>query len=273
MAMTDDEPTVTEEDLAEAKRAIVGDSPLMETPPDSTVTLFRGLYHGDSWHVNAEVSELTGEDEEVIARAMAANDSVGYVNAILLQGVHQIGPLVLSDLPTHERVGTINRLLIGEKELLFLRILQVSFGDTREVTTTCPSCQETNEVSFSITDDIPVKDLDDPQRPSYDFTMRDGSTIEYRLVTGEDQAATTERKNSTTPEQNTITLSRCILTHNGTILVDPMRFVRRMSAFDRRKLLREINDKQPGPYFKEVKLPCAACGVMSSFQPSWADLL
>lgn len=273
MAMTDDDPTVTEEELAAAKRAIVGDSPLMDQPPDGTVTLFRGLYHGDSWHINAEVSELTGEDEEIIARAMAANDSVGYVNAILLQGVHQIGPLVLSELPTHERVGTINRLLIGEKELLFLRILQVSFGDVREVTTTCPACRETNEVSFSITDDIPIKDLEDPQRPSYDFTMKDGSHIEYRLVTGEDQAAANERKGISAPEQNTITLSRCVLSHDGKILVDPMRFARYMRAFDRRKLLAEINDKQPGPYFKEVKLPCAACGALSSFQPAWADLL
>ena len=273
MAMTDRDPLDVEADMESTRAAIVGESPIMEQPPDGSVTLFRGLVHGMSWHTDAEVSELTGEDEEVIARSMAANDSWGFVNAILLQGVKRVGPLVLTDLPTAERVGTIDRLLIGEKELLFLNVLRVTYGDTRTVTTVCPSCQETNEVDFSISEDVPIRILEDPQRPSYTFTLKDGTTLEYRLVTGDDQTEATKRRGATIAEQNTITLSRCIVTHMGMPLVDPMVFARRMSAADRRKLLDEISSKQPGPHFEEVKLPCAACGVMSSFLPSWADLL
>lgn len=271
MAMTDQ--VDVESEMVAVKSAIVGETPIMEQPPSGVVTLFRGLFQNSSWHTDAAVSELTGEDEEVIARAMTASDTLGFVNAILQQGVERLGPLVLADHPASERLGIINRLLIGEKEMLFLSILRTTYGDVRTVETECPACRETNEVEFSITDDIPVRTLDDPQRVAYDFTMKDGSHLEYRLVTGEDQAEATKRKNITVAEQNTITLSRCINSHNGLPLLDPMIFCRRMGALDRRKLLDEINKKQPGPYFEEVKLPCAACGVMASFQPAWADLL
>ena len=70
MVMTDEDPLEMEEGLNQAKAAILGDAPMMEQPPDGSVTLFRGLFHGSSWHTDAEVSELTGEDEEVIARAI-----------------------------------------------------------------------------------------------------------------------------------------------------------------------------------------------------------
>jgi len=273
MTMSEDVEREQQQDLDEVKAAIIGETPLMAQPPDGSVTLFRGLFHGLGWQTDAEVSELTGEDEEIIARAMSSDNTLGYVNAILLQGVHRIGPLVLEELPTHERVGTIDRLLLGEKELLFIRILQITYGDERTVVTECPSCRETIDVSFSIADDIPIRDLDDPQRPSYDFALRDGSHVEYHLVTGEDQAEANKRKGMTTPERNTITLSRCIVSHDGKPLVDPLRFARQLSAYDRRTLLNEISNKQPGPYFREVKLPCAACGVISSFMPTWADLL
>jgi len=225
------------------------------------------------WATEAEVKELSGEDEEIIARSLNNNDTMSVVNAMLTQGVVRIGQTDMRTMSAVERMGTIDQLLIGDKELLFLRVLQVTFGDERVVETICPACQAKMEVVYSISKDIPVRQLADPTRSTYEFTMRNGDRIEYRLVTGDDQQEATRRKAALLPEQTTITLSRVITSINGRPLIDPLHFAKTMGAADRRALLKEISQLQPGPQFEEVKLPCAECGVESGFAPSWVDLL
>ena len=268
-----DTPQVTQGDISRAKRAIVGEAPLMADPPDTQVTLCRGIFQGAAWATDAEVKELSGEDEEVMARSLAGSDSLSLVNAMLTVGVVRLGQLDLRQRPAIERLSVINQLLVGDKELLFLRILQVTFGDERVVDTICPACEQRIEVVYSISKDIPIRQLEDPTKALYEFVLKSGDRIEYRLVNGADQSESTKRRAALVPEQNTILLSRCIESLNGRPLVDPLHFAKVMGAGDRRKLLEDINRHQPGPYFEEVKLPCAECGVESGFAPSWADLL
>lgn len=268
-----DEPSVTQADIARAKQVLIGDAPLMEEPPSTIVRLCRGLFQGAVWAMDAEIKELTGEDEESIARALSGNETLSLVNAMLTYGVVRIGNMDLSTRPPVERIAAVNQLLVGDKELLFLRVLQVTFGDERVVETICPACSKKIEVVYHISQDIPIRYLDDPTKAIYEFTLRNGDRIEYRLVTGEDQTEATKRRASMLPEQHTITLSRCITSLNGRPLVDPMHFAKTLGAGDRRNLLEAINKLQPGPYFQEVKLPCAECGVESGFAPAWADLL
>ena len=149
----------------------------------------------------------------------------------------------------------------------------MTYGDQRTVPVRCLACDQMNDISFSLSEDIPVRKMDDPFKPAYEYTCRTGDHIEYRLVTGGDQAEAFKKPNLTLPEQNTIMLSRCIITVNGSPLVDPLHFARNLSAFDRNRLVSEMSDRQPGPYFEEVKLPCASCGAESVFMPAWADLL
>jgi hypothetical protein len=261
-----------EDELAKAKEAVAGDVPLMSQPPETTVSLFRGLWQNGTWRIDAEVHELSGEDEEIVARAMNADDTLNFVNAMLQQGVERIGAIDLRSLPAGERLALLDTLLVGEKELLFLRILAATFGDERSVVTVCPECKSQMEVTFSLSE-IGTRKLEDPQRTAYEFKLRDGSVLEYRLVTGADQYEATKRRGALTPEQNTIMLSRCILSVNGKTLVDPLHYARSLGAGDRRKLLLDINANQPGPFFEEVKLPCTECGVEATFLPGWADLL
>lgn len=266
-------PLVTQGDIEKAKHAIVGDMPLMDAPPDTQVKLCRGLFQGNGFVTNAEIKELSGDDEEYIARSLASSDSLSLVNAMLIYGVLSIGSVDLRTKPPAERIGYINQLLVGDKELLFLRILQVTFGDERVVETICPVCEKRIEVVYHISKDIPIRELTEPERSTYEFTLRNGDRLEYRLVTGDDQTEATKRRASMLPEQNSILLSRCVISLNGRPLLDPLHFAKALSAGDRRNLLKEINRHQPGPHFEEVKLPCAECGVESGFAPAWADLL
>jgi hypothetical protein len=259
--------------MGKIQAAIHGEEPLMSEAPDTNVTLFRGVYAGSDWNQQATVKELTGSDEEYIARMMGGSNPTLYLNAVLSYGVETLGTYDLPKLGVSERMALIDSLLVGEKELLFLNILRVTYGDVRTVPVKCPSCQAVNDVSFSITDDVPIRTLDDPFAPAYEFTCRNGDNLMYRLVNGADQAASTQKPQATMPEQNTILISRAITTINGRPLVDPLHFARELGALDRRNLLEALLSKQPGPYFEEVKLPCATCGAESLFTPTWADLL
>jgi len=266
-------PQPSESDLAQAKQVMQGEMPLVKEPVDTTVTLFRGVPTGAKWEDEARVKELTGSDEEAIARMMGTSAGTQYLNAVLTFGVVQVGHFDLEKMGVAERQAILDMLLVGEKEWLFLNVLRVTYGDERTTPVTCQSCGGGNEVFFSLTDDVPVRKMDEPNRQTYDFETRDGTRIEYRLVTGADQAEASKRPNINTPEENTIILSRVIETVNGKPLVDSMRYARDLGAMDRRNLMREITSKQPGPYFEEVKLPCTACGAESLFTPTWADLL
>jgi hypothetical protein len=262
-----------EEDLAKAKEIIRGEGPLIAEPPDTSVTLFRGVWDGNKFRTDAQVKELTGADEEGIARMLGASAAVQYMNAVLAYGVTHLGAYELEKMSVQERTGIIDMLLVGEKEYLFLQILLATYGDERTVAVQCDSCGSINEIFFSITDDIPVRKLEDSTKNIYEFETKDGQRIEYRLVTGADAAEANKRPNISSPEENTIILSRIIESVSGRPLVDPTKFVRSLGAKDRRTLMREVVAKQPGPYFEEVKLPCATCGAESLFTPNWANLL
>ena len=271
--LEDMDPEERDVELDRIKDAVVGEQPFRTEVPDTAVTLFRGVFVGGRWYQDAHVKELTGADEEGIARMMAGNNVIAYVNAMVGYGVASIGPHDFAALGLQERMGILDTLLVGEKEWLLLHVLRVTYGDNREVAVRCPSCETMNDVSFSLTDDVPVRQLDDPTLVTYEFSCRDNTNIEYRLVTGADQAESSRRANLTVPETNTIILSHVIVAVNGKPLVDPPHYARNLGAFDRRNLLRELTSKQPGPYFEEVKLPCASCGAESTFTPGWADLL
>lgn len=263
----------TEAEITKAKEIMRGDQPFMSEPPDTSVTLFRGIWDGAKFRADAQVKELTGADEEGIARMLGASTPGQYMHAMLAYGVSQLGLNDLEKMGVAERSAILDTLLVGEREYLFLQILKATYGDQRTVTVRCDACNALNEVFFSITEDVPIRPLAEPDRTIYEYETRDGRRIEYRLVVGADVAEANKRPNISGPEENTIILSRVIESVGGHVVVDTTKFVRNLGAMDRRMWLRELVAKQPGPYFEEVKLPCATCGAESLFTPGWADLL
>lgn len=270
-------PEAREAKITSLKDRIVGEQPVMGEVPFGEITLFRGVFdQSGAYRKDCVVKELTGQDEEAVARMQGgpnAQWATHFLNSFLAYGIASIGPHDFTKLSLTERISVIDGLLVGEKEFIFINILRVTFGDTRTVSVRCGSCNNLNDVTFSLSGDIPIRGMDDPQKPTYEFLCRNGTNIEYRLVTGGDQAASMQKTGLTVPEQNTLIFSRCILSVNGTPPLDALKFSRDLPAFDRRMLLTAMNEQQPGPYFEEVKLPCATCGAESTFTPQWADLL
>jgi len=256
-----------QQDLAEAKKVVIGDAPVMERPPDGKITLSFGLLNGDSYEKDATVRELTGADEEALAKYTS---TVEVIDAMLCLATERVGSKILSDMPFSERQSVLGPLLAGDRELLFLNVIATTYGDARDVPYTCPHCESSNEVTVIISEDFKPK-LKDELLPSYEYVTSKGSTIVYRLSNGFDQLALARKKGLSQPQVNSLILSECILTVDGDPPLAPMEFVRNMGLKDRRTLLEQLTDRQPSIDML-LRPNCPSCGEEVTLDISWEDV-
>lgn len=247
--------------------ALKSDAPIMAPALSTSVTLLRGVQTpltGD-WNMECNVRELTGEDEEWLAsndvkKGMSYSE---YMSALLKRSVVSIGNINVSETP-----DVIDELIIGDRDLLFLGTIKATYGRYRELQAVCGSCSESNDIKVDIDTDFkvdkPSKDIHKP----LEITMRDGSVLTARYVTGGDSQIVTKRA-KTTAEQNTLMLSRCV----NVDVEDKEKWARSLNLADRNKLVKALLDNQPGPRMEEVKTQCAHCGEEMTLALDWVSLL
>jgi hypothetical protein len=238
----------------------------MPLAPDTSVSLARGLYHDGQYHTDAEVRELTGADEEALAKV---KDEMASFSTVIALGTVRIGPIDLESKSLAERRGLLGELLLGDRDKLFLNIVRVTFGDVKQVAFRCMHCEEEQEVDLLLSVDFPQKEGDTSARVFSHVSSR-GQEIEYRLATGQDQEVVLDRPISTA-EANTLMLSRCITKVGGTMVVDPLGFARSLGMKDRSVLLDDLVSKQPSISL-EIKTTCSACGEEVPLSVSWGTI-
>lgn len=207
---------------------------------------------------DAEVRELTGADEENITKAR--NGGIGKFIATLLSsgavsvGDQKAGPAVLSNL------------LLGDRDTLLLEIRRATYGD--EIVWdrySCPWCAEEFRLTVTL-DEIPIRRLDNPADRVFEVELRRGRKAFVRLPIGSDQEAilaVVDR--ATDSEQNTILLSRCLISvveadgSENAVTGNP-EFARSLGIVDRQSILSAIEEKQPGPQYNDVKFTHDSCG-------------
>ena len=219
-----------EQKLRDAKAQIAGPVPLMPEAPDCSLTLQRGLFVKGIHKTDVLVRELTGADEETLAKAREPGD---HYDTVIALGVEKIDDFDFSELPLAERQGYLRQLLIGERDQIFLAVVKATFGEEKTIGFRCNVCSEEQEIGLLLSEDFKPKEVDDVNNEVFTFTTSKGHVLEYRLVTGDDQREAFQRKGATTAEQNTIILSRCITKLNGGLIPDPLEFVRRLPMRDR----------------------------------------
>lgn len=253
-------PAAANADLA----AIVSDGgagkkPVMPLPADTYVRLPGGLLldvDADPVY-DVEVQELTGEHEEAIARAKQSGRTERFYMAILESGVAKIG----GKEPTRE---ALDAMLVGDQDFLLREIRRATYGDTLEFPDRqCPWCGGTFDLEMPL-DDIDVKRLDSAEESYFTVPLRKGRSAYVRLPQGADRDAMVEDSKMTVAEQNTILLSRCVLSitdEHGEkeTVARQTQPVRRLSIVDRRTLLDEIGNRQPGPQYERVSFVHDAC--------------
>jgi hypothetical protein len=224
--------------------------PTLEPPPDPLFTL-----PGSGQVV--EVRELTGADEEALARVQAS--FARWVSTLLERAVEKID----GKSADAEAVG---KLLVGDRDYLLMAVRKVTWGPEIELFgIDCSGCGESVDM-IAHTDDIPVTTLQDPREATFTVALRNGRTASVRLPNGHDQAVYLEKEDATNAQRNTLLLQRCvesITDANGMELpVEgfPSMVREGLSLPDRARLLREINNKMPGARYTEVPVKCPDCG-------------
>jgi hypothetical protein len=230
-----------------------GNEPLIEPPHDANVLLEQGIQRDGQWYRSAEVRELTGEDEEALARLGGNWHKI--LDTLVMRGVRTVGDQVMDRQICDE-------LLMGDREALVLAVRRVTFGDYVEFERLpCPHCGEAVDLSLSL-DDVPMVHLDDPERTEYTVALRKGATAHVRLPTGKDQNAVVAIQNATTAQQNTEMLKRCLLRIEDVdnSVKGSLALVRSMSMADRQVILEFLTTTQPGPRFNDVTFVHDSCG-------------
>jgi hypothetical protein len=246
-------------EIAEAAKSPLPDAPF---PPDDLVTLPGGLMHKGTLIRQAVVRELTGEDEEALAKAIQSPSTFHFIDTLLRRGIDRLG-----DLDYEESARLLPELLTGDRDEIILGIRTATYGDTVEVFRwTCPSCGSTvDKIGFSLKDDVKRTKLRDPADVVFDVKLRKGASARVRLATGAVALAANEDPGLLTPQRDDIMLSKCIETYTDArgqahLIAGFPSMVRRMSAPDRRTVLLELSKRQPGPRYNEVTFNHDGCG-------------
>jgi hypothetical protein len=227
---------------------------LIDPPPDCSVYLPGGYIHpaDGKIYTEADVRELTGVDEEALAKPEVVKSLARFTQLLLQRGVTRLGPF---ENPNNNMLGS---LLIGDREMLLIAIRQATYGNELEMTVNCPACDEQLDLQYDLSKDIPVKELENRFERSFPYTTKDGRELVAHLAIGTDQEAVLGATNKTVPELNSLLLSRCVKDKAGVPV--GIEGVREMGIHDRRELLKLVSEGQPGPKYQTMDIDCPVCG-------------
>jgi hypothetical protein len=266
-----EDPAATSKAIAAALASTA--DPVLEPPPDTVVTLPGGLAIGSTVIRTAEVRELTGEHEEIIAKATQSRNGniFHFMNVLLECGTMRIG--------TEDPADTkklLKNMLVGDRDALILGIRRATYGDSIELERwTCPGCGEASDLTVPL-DDIPVQELEGSG--TFTVELRKGRSAELRLTTGADQLTIFEDAKLSDAERNTLWLSRCIVSLTDadetkhTTAGFALGYARSLSIPDRHTILRELTDRQPGPRMSDMRITHEICGKEVDLLLGIADL-
>ena len=256
---------------ASANNAILSDpAPHIDQPGSVKVELLRGLLmpNSEAWQTTATVRELTGADEEALSAYDVRNDVTysEYMSQLLKRAVVKIGEIEVAD-----NVEIVDKLIIGDRDVLFMGIIKATYGRYREFDVTCRECEGKNSITVDLEKDFPIDEAKEDIHKNMSVTLKNGTVVELSYPTGADSQAVS-KKAKTTAEQNTIMLARCaVLDDKNPTKAEA--WARGLSLADRNKLVKVLLSAQPGPRMEEVKTQCAHCNANIVLALDWVSLL
>jgi len=254
-----------QEDTASQGPPIV-EVPFIDPPPDTTVRLPGGglLDPDGTVHDVAVVRELNGADEEVLSKIEANKSQIKFVQTLVRLGTESIGDYSKLD------DKLMGELLVGDRETLLLAIRRATYGDEMNLTLVCPSCVSAVEAKFDLASEIPIKELEHPNR-RVEVKLRNGQVAVLGIPTAADQDAILSMPGKTNAEMNTALIGRCLITIDGMPATGRSAALG-LGAVDRRKISEALVEAQPGPKYGEVNLDCPGCGREFPLQVGLAEL-
>ena len=226
------------------------DEPNIIDPPDTHFRLAAGYVQDNGqWTKDFEVRELTGRDEEALARIPDVGRGLA---AMIDRSVLRLG----NDDATSDRLDS---LMGGDWDTILLAVRTVTFGSQVELKPTCQNCRAEYEVTIDLASDISIRTAN-PEDLSWSVEGR-RHTYEVSLYTG-----STQRKiYDMIADDKTVAVLNTEILHNSVDKIDGMPVlgtdqIRDLSIADRRVLLDSIQDHRVGPDLQGVKIKCPTCG-------------
>lgn len=222
--------------------------PTLTPPSDVFVTLPAGYLTPDGEVIKtAEVRELTGKDEEAIARSSSVSRML---LTILSRGTVAIGKLPAAD-------NVLDNLLTGDRDAILLGIYRATFGDTADISSYCNGCEEFKSVEVNIVNDIKTKLLVDQSDRTFEVQGRK-HTYTVILPTGitARDLATNDEKNMS--ELTSMLLEQTVTEIDGNPVLSKLQ-VQNIGIVDRRKIGDAIAERNPGPRFEDTSVTCPDC--------------
>lgn len=258
-------------EAASVNDAIKDPVPELRKSESLIVTLQRGLVDPVSglWQTEAEVREMTGEDEEYMS-GIEAKGSVSYSDymvSLLKRTVVRIGKVNVFETP-----AVLDNISIGDRDILFLGVIRATYGSSKEFQATCPHCDEDNDVSINLDEDFQLREPNVDLRSPMVIKLRNGKTIKVRVPTTGDSSSIA-KKSVTASEQNTLMISRCAIWEDGEQPQNIEKWAKSLNVADRNKIVKAVLDVKAGPKLEEVKVPCAHCDQEMVIRIDWISLL
>lgn len=232
--------------------------------PTESIDLLLGYKDEEgNMHTTAEITEITGADEEAIAKA-DIRSNVGKVVTTLLSGcVVKIGSIEKGSLSASKWEAIFRNLFLGDRDFILLKISEVTNGKEMSITARCPSCRQELTIDFNIEEIEVTKPSVDPDNIPFELPKglrQDGEIIKngvMRLPNGFDQEQLDQvaRKNPGTA--NTMLITRCVKELGESKLSSSV--FRSLSIKDREYLVKTLAENSFGPKFS-VEAVCDSCG-------------
>ena len=196
----------------------------------------------------AEVRELTGKDEEAIARLGGGTKAF---NTILTRAVVKVG-----DIKSDEKL--LDNLLAGDRDALLVGIYQATFGNDVTLPGFCPGCKDYKSVSVDLTEDISYQTLVDPIGDREFDVQGKKNLYTVALPTGITQRELRENEDRSMAESLTALLEGTVLKINGRPVYTKSQ-VQDLGIMDRNIIAEELAKRNPGPLFEDVVVKCPDC--------------
>ena len=268
-----DDPIATNQAIDEVLSNSHSDIPTIALIPPDMYQLPGGLSKNGILIRQVRVRELTGEHEEALARASQATANIfHFINTLLECGTVQIG-----DEPESDTKKLLKDLVVGDRDAVILFIRQATYGDDIVVPDwECPSCGNKTNLTIPISD-ITTKEINDPEGYNFTVSLKNKRKAFVRLANGHDQMSLYDNQKLNQAERDTILLSRCVITltdADGTehSLAGMPSLARKMALPDRRKILKEMAERQPGPRYFDISFKHEDCGEEAMINLGIGDL-
>lgn len=229
------------------------------------------------FHKEFEYREMTGEDEEAIAKPKIKDNGALITRVLIERCITRIGTIEKSNVKSSEWTNIIQSLATGDQDLAMMKIRELSLGDELPVSHKCPKCKSKIDSVFTL-DEIPLipycgQDVIEFELPK-GYRDKDGEihkTGELRHTMGYDREVLSKMITQNPSVANTLLLARCVNKIGTLPLTDNL--LRKLSIRDRNFLYKLIRDNSFGYDLTEFEIECPNCGNELSITFNQTDFL